>query len=189
MIILELFITFFKVGLFTFGGGYAMLPMIQEEVISHGWMELEDLVDFVAVSESTPGPFAVNIATFVGFRTGNVIGALAATLGVVLPSFIIILIVARFVTKFKDSFVVKGCLSGLKPAVIGLIGSAILTMVVSTVGPLITGWSTFTSPAFYITLVIFVLAALMIFWRKLNPIFVILISAALGIAGGYIFSL
>ena len=95
MIYLELFLTFFMIGLFTFGGGYAMLPLIQEQVIGKGWMTSEQIVDFIAVSESTPGPFAVNRATFIGTQMGGVLGAVCATLGVVLPSFIIILIVAK----------------------------------------------------------------------------------------------
>ena len=100
MIFLELFWTFFKIGAFTFGGGYAMLPLIQESVSAKGWLAMEELVDFVAVSESTPGPFAINIATYVGMETGGVFGAVCATLGVVMPSFIVILIVARFYQKF-----------------------------------------------------------------------------------------
>ena len=85
MIYLDLFWTFFKIGLFTFGGGYAMLPLIQAEVAAHGWLTTEQLLDFVAVSESTPGPFAVNIATYVGSRLGGVPGGACATLGVALP--------------------------------------------------------------------------------------------------------
>lgn len=128
MIYLELFLTFFKVGLFTFGGGYAMLPMIREEVISHGWLSQSELIDFIAVSESTPGPLAVNIATFIGTRTGGLFGSLCATLGVVLPSFIVILIVARFYQKFKSSTLVTGAMTGLKPAVVGLIAAALLSL-------------------------------------------------------------
>ena len=97
MIFLELFITFFKIGAFTFGGGYAMLPLIQEEVLSKGWISAESLVNFIAISESTPGPFAVNMATFVGSAQGGFLGAFLATLGVVLPSFIIILIIAALI--------------------------------------------------------------------------------------------
>ena len=93
MILLKLFLSFFKIGAFTFGGGYAMIAMIQAEAERQGWLTKEELVDFVAMSESTPGPLAVNMATFVGSRTGGVLGGICATLGVVLPSFIIILIV------------------------------------------------------------------------------------------------
>ncbi len=97
-----LFFTFFKIGILTFGGGYAMIPMIEDEVMRHGWLDSVDtLLDFIAVSESTPGPFAVNIATFIGYSQNGIIGAIAATLGVVLPSFIIISIIARFYTRFS----------------------------------------------------------------------------------------
>ena len=118
MIFLELFWTFFKIGAFTFGGGYAMLPLVQEAVINHGWLEEKQIADFIAVSESTPGPFAINISTYVGSRMGadfgvlgSVFGAFVSTLGVVLPSFIIILIVAKFFEKFKKSKTVSGCMS------------------------------------------------------------------------------
>ena len=120
MIYLELFWTFFKIGAFTFGGGYAMLPLIQAEVESHGWMASADLVNFVAVSESTPGPFAVNISTYVGTELAGIPGGIFATLGVVLPSFLIILLVARCFEAFRNSRIVSGCMAGLKPAVIGL---------------------------------------------------------------------
>ena len=95
MTYLTLFWTFFKIGLFTFGGGYAMLPLIQQYVLGFGWLSEEELVNFVAVSESTPGPFAINIATYVGSSQAGVLGAFFTTLGVVLPSFIIIFIVAK----------------------------------------------------------------------------------------------
>ena len=90
----KFFFTFAKIGLFTFGGGYAMIPLIRSEVLSHGWADTEDMINFIAVSESTPGPFAVNMATFIGRTTGGIPGAICATAGVILPSFIIILLVA-----------------------------------------------------------------------------------------------
>ena len=126
MIFLELFYTFFLIGAFTFGGGYAMLPLIQAEVERKGWLPSEQIVNFIAVSESTPGPFAVNMATYVGAEMGGVFGSVCATLGVVLPSFIVILIVAKCYEIFRSSRIVKGCMSGLKPAVLGLIGTAAL---------------------------------------------------------------
>ena len=89
MILLELFWVFFLIGAFTFGGGYAMIAMIQQQVVSRGWMEMEQLIDFVAIAESTPGPIAVNMATFVGAKLGGVLGAACATLGVILPSFFV----------------------------------------------------------------------------------------------------
>ena len=183
MIYLELFLTFFKVGLFTFGGGYAMLPMIREEVISHGWLSQSELIDFIAVSESTPGPFAVNIATFIGTRTGGIFGSLCATLGVVLPSFIVIMIVARFYQKFKSSRLVIGAMTGLKPAVVGLIAAALLSLTVFFPTGLTT--EVFTTAQFYVSLGIFA-AAVVLAFKKLHPIFIILLSAVAGVISGYL---
>ena len=131
MIFLELFFTFLKIGAFTFGGGYAMLPLIQQEVVSHQWMTLEQLVNFIAVSESTPGPLAVNLSTYVGAETGGLLGALCATFGVVLPSFVIILVVAKFYQAFQSNTVVKGCMNGLRPTVVGMIGASLLSVAAS----------------------------------------------------------
>lgn len=185
MIFLDLFWTFFKIGLFTFGGGYAMLPLIQAAVEAHGWLSQEALVNFVAVSESTPGPFAVNISTYVGFEMGGIPGAACATLGVALPSFLIILLVARFYERFRASRVVSGVMSGLKPAAIGLIGSAVLTMGRTVLFPQGISGSVFTSRTFLITLAIFAGMAVLAF-RKVHPILLICISAVLGIAAGYL---
>ncbi len=186
MIFLELFLTFFKIGAFTVGGGYAMLPFIQAEVISHGWMPNESIVNFIAISESTPGPFAVNIATYVGSELGGIFGAFCATLGVVLPSFIIILIVARIYDKFKKSKTVKGCMSGLKPAVVGLIGAAVINIALTVFFPAGIACSVFATRDFYVSLVIFSVAAFLAFKKKTHPIIIILISAVLGIATGYL---
>ena len=136
MIFLELFLTFFKIGAFTFGGGYAMLPLIQSEALSNGWLTMEEMIDFIAVSVSTPGPFAINMATFVGTQMGKeflgagggILGAICATLGVVMPSFIVIICVAKFYQKFKENKIVAGCLGGLKPAAIGLICAAVVSI-------------------------------------------------------------
>lgn len=184
-IILDLFLTFFKIGAFTFGGGYAMLPLIQQEVLAHEWLELSELVNFIAVSESTPGPFAINMATYVGSQMGGVLGAAAATLGVVLPSFIIILIVAKCYEKFKNSKAVKGCMTGLKPAVIGLIGAAAISIAGTVLAPL--GWSLsiFTSLDFYISIAIFAICAVLVF-KKVHPILIICLAAVLGIITGYL---
>ena len=177
MICLELFITFFKIGLFTFGGGYAMLPLIEQEVLSHGWLTAEEIVNFIAVSESTPGPFAINISTYVGVETAGIPGAFTATLGVVLPSFAVILIVARIYDSFRKNRIVSGCMSGLKPAVVGLIGSAVFF-------PDGVSASVFTSPAFYISLGIFAVSALMAV-KKLHPIIIIAFSAVVGLIIGF----
>ncbi len=121
MIYFELFYVFFLIGLFTFGGGYAMIPMIQEQIIAKGWLEADVLTDFIAISESTPGPFAINIATFVGSQTGGILGAVCSTLGIVLPSFIIILLVAILMKKIISNKFVKGALNSIKPVIIALI--------------------------------------------------------------------
>ena len=128
MIYAELFWTFFKIGLFTFGGGYAMIPLIRAEVIQKGWLTGEQVVNFIAVSESTPGPFAINLSTYTGCEMAGIFGGLCATIGVVLPSFVIILIVARIYDKFRKSKPVQACMSGLKPATIGLIGAASISI-------------------------------------------------------------
>ena len=184
MIYLDLLLTFLKVGLFTFGGGYAMLPMIRDEVMAHGWMDQNELIDFIAVSESTPGPFGVNIATFVGTRTGGIFGGLCATLGVVLPSFVIILIVARCYQKFKSNKLVIGAMNGLKPAVVGLIAAALLSLSQTVFFP--AGWSVsvFGTAQFYVSLGIFT-AAIVLAFKKLHPILIILLSAVLGVIVGY----
>ncbi len=185
MILLELFFTFFKIGAFTFGGGYAMLPLIQAEVENHGWLPTEKILNFIAVSESTPGPFAVNMATYVGQEMGGWWGAACATLGVVMPSFIIILLVATFFEKFKKSTVVQGCMSGLKPAVIGLIGSAVITTGHTVFFPAEISFAVLGTVAFISSAAIFVLS-LILALKKIHPILIILLSAALGIAVGYL---
>ena len=196
MIFLELFWTFFKIGAFTFGGGYAMLPLVQEAVINHGWLEEKQIADFIAVSESTPGPFAINISTYVGSRMGadfgvlgSVFGAFVSTLGVVLPSFIVILIVAKFFEKFKKSKTVTGCMSGLKPAVIGLISSAVISLSITAFFPSgISVSQMFSSVPFYVS--VFIFAVMMIAsLKKLSPILVIVGSAVMGILAGYVFNI
>lgn len=193
-IFLDLFLTFFKIGLFTFGGGYAMLPLIMQEVQAHGWMAQEELINFVAVAESTPGPFAINIATYIGSVKGGelsflggLFGSFCATLGVVLPSFIVILIVAKIYEKFKQSRYVKGAMNGLRPAAVGLIGSAVLTTALEALYPEKLGSfvETVLSLEFLSGIVIFALSLFLILKKKTHPIVVILISAAIGIAVGY----
>ena len=204
MIYLELFLTFFMIGAVTFGGGYAMLPMIQEQVAMHwgenaaGIITEAQLIDFVAVAESTPGPFAINMATYIGSAVGQqqggvwmaLLGSFCATMGVVLPSFIVILIVAKCYDKFRNSKVVRGCMSGLKPAVVGLIGGAILSVALTVFFPSAAGLldisgAVFTTPGFYISLGIFGVM-LVLALKKVHPILLICISAAVGIAVGYL---
>ncbi len=192
MIFLELFWTFFKIGAFTFGGGYAMLPLMQEQVLAKGWMPLNMIIDFIAVSESTPGPFAINMATYIGSQMGGQYGVLGAllgsfcsTLGVVLPSFVIILIIANIYEKFKESNTVKGVMIGLKPAVVGLIGSAALSIFLSVFVPNGIDVSYFSQITLYVYVIIFAISITMAF-KKVHPIIIILFSAAIGILSGYL---
>ncbi len=199
MIYWELFYTFFKIGLFTFGGGYAMLPLIQEEVLAHNWIAMEDLINFIAVSESTPGPFAINMATYVGTQMGaaegglgtyigGLLGGVCSTLGVVLPSFIIILIVAKVFEQFKKNKFVKGAMSGLKPAAVGLIASAVVSMALIVFIPDGFSVAIFTSVEFYISLALFAVMSILAF-KKVHPILIIVISAVVGIVTGFAFKL
>lgn len=185
MIFLELFYVFFCIGAFTFGGGYAMLPLIQEQVLGRSWATEEELIHFIAVSESTPGPFAINMATYIGSVQGGVLGSACATLGVVLPSFIIILVVAKCYDKFRQSKIVKGCMSGLKPAVVGLIANAFLNVLVTIFFPAGFALGVFAQVSTYIYLGIFAVMLLLAF-KKLHPILIICLSAAIGIAVGYL---
>ncbi len=123
---LKLFYIFFKIGMFAFGGGYVILPMIYQEIQSFELMSADEFSNIVALSQMTPGPIAVNAATYVGYKSAGVPGAAFATLGVILPSFFIILTIIVFLNKFKTSPVVKAVLSGIRPATVGMIASAVV---------------------------------------------------------------
>ena len=126
---LDLFLTFFKIGAFTFGGGYAMLPLIKHEASEkHGWISDEEMLDIVAISESTPGPIAINSATFVGYRTAGVTGAACATLGVVLPSFLVIALLGTLLDAYSSLKWVKYAFFGIKAGVLALICKAVYSM-------------------------------------------------------------
>ena len=187
MIYLELFYTFFLIGLFTFGGGYAMIPMIEDQIVSRGWMSDTQLSDFIAISESTPGPFAINISTFVGSTTAGPLGAVCATIGVVLPSFIIIILVALILSKFLKNRFVKGALNGVKPVIVALIVAT--TIVFFTKMALYQGNALFSQTIVFdrvsVTLLLLLAAFAIIYKRikkkSLNPILLLAISAVLGI--------
>lgn len=189
MILFELFYTFFCIGLFTFGGGYAMIPMISEEIVSKNWMSFETLTNFIAISEATPGPFAINIATAVGNSVAGPIGALCSTLGVVLPSFIIILLIAWIFNKILKNRFVKGALSGVQPIVLALILSTALTFFIKTI--LFSGnqISTnvndlmFDKTSFTILLILFGINFIYkkIQKKNLSPLLILLLAACLGI--------
>lgn len=185
MIYINLFFTFLKIGAFTFGGGYAMLPLIRASIIENNWMDDDQILNFIAVSESTPGPFAINVSTYVGMESGGIFGSVLATLGVVLPSFIIILIVAKLYDKFKTNKYVQGAMSGLKPAVIGFIATAVLSTGITVFFP--TGIKLEVMGTFaFITSVIIFVSMLILALKKVHPIIIIGISAAAGIAYGYL---
>ena len=185
MIYINLFFTFLKIGAFTFGGGYAMLPLIRASITENNWMDDDQILNFIAVSESTPGPFAINVSTYVGMEAGGIFGSVLATLGVVLPSFIIILIVAKLYDKFKTNKYVQGAMSGLKPAVIGFIETAVLSTGITVFFP--TGIKLEVMGTFaFITSVIIFVSMLILALKKVHPIIIIGISAAAGIAYGYL---
>ena len=129
MLMLELFFSFFQIGLFSIGGGYAAMPLIQNQVVQlHSWLSMGEFADLVTIAEMTPGPIAINSATFVGNRVAGIPGALVATLGCVLPSSIIVIALAWFYFKYRNLTVVGGVLSGLRPAVVAMIASAGLSI-------------------------------------------------------------
>ena len=160
VIFLQLFLVFLIIGLFTFGGGYAMLSLIQTQVVSaHSWLTESAFTDIVAISQMTPGPVGINCATYVGYEVARsaggshivgILGSMTATVAVVLPSFLIVLTIVRFYTKFKDNKIFEGVMGWLRPAVVGLIGAAavILMINVSWSGPYLSWRTTFrTGPA------------------------------------------
>ncbi len=184
MIYLKLFWTFLKVGAFTFGGGYAMIPLIQSEVLAQGWVTEERLIDFIAISESTPGPFAVNISTFIGMDIGGFWGAVCATLGVVLPSFVILLLIAAFFTNFKDKKGIRALLWGIKAAISGLILAAVFSIGKTVMVEI----NVFPSVPFFASAAIFLLM-LFLLYKKKHPILIVVLSAVLGIAFNLIYNL
>ena len=184
MICLQLFLTFFEIGLFTFGGGYAMISLIRDKALALEWLTEEELLNMIAVSESTPGPIAVNMATFVGSTQGGVLGSLAATLGVVLPSFIIILLISAVIRNFLKYKGVQAFLRGVRPCVIALILATALTMALNTLLH-VTTFTGSIAPDGKAILIFALLVAIAFAFKKLkkknpSPILMILISAGLG---------
>ncbi len=185
MIYLDLFWTFFKIGLFTIGGGQAMIPMIMTNVVNKGWLTENELIDFIAISESTPGPFAVNIATYTGIETANVFGAICATLGVVLPSVIIIIIVAKLLSGFMKKRAVGEVFTGVRSTVTGLLMSVFVTLVLTMLFGITDIKNVQSVSVDYIGIgmfaLLFPLSFIKIKGKKMKPILMVIISAALGI--------
>lgn len=169
MLIIKLFLIFAKIGAFSIGGGYAMLPFIQREIIENNhYLSLKEFSDILAISQMTPGPIAINSATFVGYKIAGVLGSIAATLGIVLPSFLMIIIIASFFVKFYDKKEVKAAFLGIRPAVLGLLAAAAYSVTITNVVDLK-------------SLFIFVFSFGILFIKKIDPIMVLIISAILGI--------
>ena len=184
MIYLKLFFAFLQVGAFSFGGGYGMISLIREKVLAYGWLTEEELLSMIAVAESTPGPIAVNMATFVGSAQGGFLGALLATLGVVLPSFILILIIAALIRNLLKYAGVKAFLGGIRPCVVGLILATAITLFLSTAIGLGSIGDTptvdFRGVIIFAVLIVIAAVAKLAFKKKPTPIMMILISAGLG---------
>ncbi len=197
MVFLTLFWEYFKIGLFTIGGGYAMLPMVQQVIEKYGWLTRKELINFIGVAESTPGPFAINLATFVGINVGSqtslgifggFLGAAVATFAVVLPSLIIIIIVTKLFQKFRTNKYVQGVLYGIRPVVVGLILSAVLSVGCAVILPNLNltsinkeGFSQFNWISLIIVAVFFPLSRIKIKGKKIHPILLILAAAAVGV--------
>ncbi len=186
MIYLNLFWSFFQVGLFSFGGGMAAMPLIQSQIVdSRHWLTLTEFTDLITIAEMTPGPIAINSATFVGIRIAGMPGALIATLGCLLPSCAIVSLLAWLYFKYSNLTIIQGILAGLRPAVVALIASAGLTILILSVwGEQGISWN--VASVNYIAVVLFAGAVFILRRWKPNPVFVMLGS---GIVGGVIYLL
>lgn len=168
-VLVKIFLSFLKIGAFSFGGGYAMLPLIEREIVdSHNWITFKEFIDIIGISQMTPGPIAINSATFVGFKISGILGAIAGTLGVITFSFILVSIANHYILKFKESYIMKAALEGMRPALIGLIISVFLSM----------GREAYTDIKSVV--IGFIILGLLL-TNKLHPILIIIISGVLGV--------
>ena len=176
MILLQLLISFFQIGLFSFGGGYASMPLIQEQVVDiHAWLTIKEFTVLVTISQMTPGPIAVNSATFVGIKIAGIPGALVATAGCILPSCILVTLIAKLYLKYKNLSLLQGILNSLRPAVVAMIASAGISILLSALwgeGQILlenTNW---------IMAALFVLSIVLLQKFKMNPIWVMVLAGA-----------
>lgn len=197
MIYLTLFWEYFKIGLLTIGGGYAMLRAVTQVVEKHGWITSYELTNFIGIAESTPGPFAINLATYIGVKVGgttslgvfgSILGALTATVAVVLPSFVIIIIVTIFFNRFNKSKYVQGVLYGVRPVVVGLLLSSAVAVLRDVILPNLKftaitadGFKQFNWISLIIVAAFFPLSRIKIKGKKIHPIILIILSAVVGI--------
>ncbi len=165
----DLFVLFMKIGAFSFGGGYAMIPLMQEEVIlNRGWLTNQEFLDIVAVAQVTPGPIAVNAATYLGYRLEGILGAAVATTGVVLPSFVLVVLLARIFLLYQDRAPVKDAFSAIRPAILGLIASAGIFLFPSAI---------IDTTSLLIGVAVFSLVS----FTKINPILTLLMAGLVGV--------
>jgi chromate transporter len=178
MVYLELFLSFFQIGLLGFGGGYAMIPFFEKAIAAHDWLSLREFADVVAISQMTPGPLAVNAATYIGYRVAGLAGSAMATFAVFLPSFVLVVLTASLYSAFKTSRLVQGILTGIRPATVGLIASAALFFVSLSFLP---GLAQLKPAGLRLPeLAIFCLILGLSLRFKLNPILAVFLSAGLG---------
>jgi len=183
MIYFQLFLSFFQIGLLSFGGGYAAMPLIQGQVVQgHGWLSMSEFTDLITISQMTPGPIAVNSATFVGIKIAGIPGALVATFGCILPSCILVTLLAKLYLKYREMAMLQGILRSLRPAVVAMIGSAGISILVtafwSSEGDTVirlaqTNWS---------LVVIFIISLILLQKGKKNPIFVMVLAGVMKVA-------
>lgn len=166
---LEIFFTFFKIGAFTLGGGYAMIPLIEKEVVNNkNWIDQEEFLDMLTLAQSSPGPIAVNVAVYVGYKVGKIKGCISTVLGSIMPSFLIILAIASIFTNFQNNLYVQKAFKGIRPAVVSLIAVPVINMIKKA-----------SSPKPYIVIAFIVMILVSIF--NITPIIVIIIAAIVGI--------
>jgi len=174
--LLNLFFSFVYIGAFSFGGGLAALPLIQEQIVElHSWMSLSEFTDLISIAQMTPGPIAINSATFVGIRLAGLKGAFVATIGCLLPSILIVSLLAFLYFKYKELNWVKGILAGLRPAVVAMIAAAGVAIFKIAISPLANGVIN------YVAIILFSFVLVFLRWKKINPIIMLMISGILGI--------
>ena len=184
MIYLKLFLTFLKIGAVSFGGGYGMISLMRDDCLANGWLTESELLNFIAVAESSPGPIAVNMATFIGSAEGGVLGALLATLGVVLPSFAVILLIAAVLKRLLKYRAVKAALAGIRPTIIALILGTATTMLLSQFFG-IQSFASIPSVDFKALIIFAIIAVIPLVYTKIkgktfSPIILIILSGVLG---------
>ena len=180
MIYLELFLSFLQIGAFSFGGGYAAMPLIQDQIVTkHGWLDMAEFTDLITISQMTPGPIAINSATFVGIKIAGVTGALVATIGSILPSCIIVTLLARLYLRYRNLELLQRVLTTLRPAVVAMIASAGVSILVTAFwGEAVVAFAATN----WVMVSIFVLSVFLLLKCKLDPILVMVLAGVLKLA-------